>query len=100
MGKDMSITYDDMRNSAKDLADGHAEIEGKLAHLKNGIDNLVGAGFVTGAASPQFQESYHEFNTGVSKVLEGLQGMSKFLTSAADAYEQTDAQLAQALNKG
>lgn len=96
---DMQITYEDMRKSAKDLSDGHAEIEGKLSHLKNGIDNLVAAGFVTGSASPQFQASYDEFNTGVKKVLEGLHGMASFLTSAADAYQKTDEELAKALNK-
>lgn len=100
MGKDMSITYDDMRTSAKDLADGHSDIESRLTHLKNGIDNLVAAGFVTNSASGQFQDSYEEFNRGVKKVLGGLHGMSKFLTSAAGAYEDTDTQLAHALTKG
>jgi WXG100 family type VII secretion target len=94
---DMQITYEDMRNAAKDLEDGQSEIETRLTSLKNGIDGLVAAGFVTGSASKEFETSYTEFDKGVRQVIEGLQGMGKYLRSAADAYEQTDQELAKAL---
>lgn len=94
---DMQVTFDDMRNAAKDLADGHSEIEGKLTHLQNGIKNLVNGGYVTGKSSPAFERAYDEFNDGVKKTLEGLNGMGEFLKSAADAMDDTDQQLASAL---
>ena len=97
---DMNVTFDDMRAAAKDLADGQSEIEGRLTSLQNGIKNLVNAGYVTGKSSVAFERAYDEFNTGVSKTIEGLNGMGEFLKSAATAMDDTDTQLANALNKG
>ena len=96
----LNVTFDDMEKAALDLSDGHAEIEGRLTQLKNGIDSLVSGGYVTDKSSVAFQNSYAEFNTGVGKVLEGLQGMSSYLKQAARALADTDEQLASALNKG
>lgn len=97
---DMNVTFDDMRAAAKDLADGHSEIETKLTHLQNGITNLVAAGYVTGASSGVFDDKFKEFKKGASQVIEGLNGMGEFLKSAATAMDDTDKQLAQALQKG
>ncbi len=96
----LNVTFSDMEKAALDLSDGHAEIEGKLTHLKNGIDALVSGGYVTDKSSKAFQDSYIEFNTGVTKVLEGLHGMSSYLKQAAQALADTDSQLAAALHKG
>lgn len=97
---DLKVTYQDMRNSAKDLADGQSEIEDKLTHLQNGIKALVQAGYVTGKSSPEFERSYDEFDKGVRQVIKGLDGMGTYLKSASDAMEKTDEELAKALAKG
>jgi len=52
---------------------------------------------VTDRSSKQFDQSYSEFNTGATKTIEGLDGMAKFLESAADAFQQADEQLAKGL---
>ncbi|HEY8717626.1 WXG100 family type VII secretion target [Pengzhenrongella sp.] len=63
------------------------------------IKGLVNGGYVTDASSKQFDESYDEFDSGAVKMVEGLEGLGKYLTAAADTFEQADSELAKALNK-
>ena len=93
----VNVTYADMQSAAKQLQAGEQTIEGDLSRLKKLIDNLVAAGYVTDQSSKQFEASYTEFNTGATKMIQGLTGMSQFLDAAAKAFEQTDTQLASAL---
>lgn len=90
----MNVTYDDMRTAADRLGAGQAEIEAKLSELKSLIDNLVATGYVTDTSSKAFDASYSEFNTGVVKTVQGLQGMGDYLKTAARTLEDTDRQLA------
>ena len=55
------------------------------------------SGFQTGSASGAFQTSYTEFNSGATKTIAGLEGLSTFLKKAAEAFEKTDAELGKAL---
>jgi uncharacterized protein YukE len=52
---------------------------------------------VTDTSSKQFETSYTEFNTGATKMIQGLNGMGQFLDAAAKAFHETDTQLASAL---
>ena len=94
---DMNVTYAEMESAATQLTSGKADIESRLSQLKSNIENLVSSGYVTGKSSPAFQAAYDEFNTGVLKTIEGLEGMSTLLTQAAKALEDTDTQLANSL---
>jgi len=94
---DLAVTYADMDGAAKQLLSGHSDITAKLSQLKALIDNLVTGGYVTDSSSKVFEQSYTEFNTGVSQTLQGLEGMSSYLTAAAKAFSDTDTQLAKAL---
>ena len=95
----LNVTYEEMHSAAGRLKAGKAEIEGQLAKLKSMIDGLVSGGYVTDKSSKAFQTSYEEFNTGVNKTIEGLDGMGEYLSQAAKALQDTDEQLASALNK-
>ncbi|WP_078500292.1 WXG100 family type VII secretion target [Wenjunlia vitaminophila] len=95
----VSVTYQDMRDAAKKLQNGQQEIEQKLADLKKLVTSLVNGGYVTDRSSKQFDQSYDEFNEGAKKTIEGLDGMGKFLESAADAFERADDELAKGLGK-
>jgi WXG100 family type VII secretion target len=86
-----------MQSAATQLRNGEAQIESDLATLKKLIDNLVASGYVTDTSSKQFEASYTEFNTGATKMIQGLNGMGQYLDSAAKAFGETDAQLAAAL---
>jgi WXG100 family type VII secretion target len=94
---DLAVTYADMDSAAKQLINGHQEITAKLMALKTMVDGLVQNGFVTDRSSKQFEVSYTEFNKGVTQTIQGLDGMSKYLTAAAKAFGDTDNQLARAL---
>ena len=93
----LNVPYADMQSAATQLRNGEAQIESDLATLKKLIDNLVASGYVTDTSSKQFEASYTEFNTGATKMIQGLNGMGQYLDSAAKAFHETDAQLAAAL---
>jgi WXG100 family type VII secretion target len=95
----VNVTYADMQSAANQLRSGESQIEGDLAKLKKLIDNLVASGYVTDTSSKQFEASYTEFNTGATKMIQGLNGMGQYLDSAAKAFHETDAQLAAALKR-
>ncbi|TQL59576.1 WXG100 family type VII secretion target [Oryzihumus leptocrescens] len=93
----VNVTYQDMQDQATKLAAAKQDIENQLNHLKSQVDQLISGGFVTDSASGQFGSSYEEFNTGAKNCIEGLEGMSQYLTKAAQAFQDVDQQLASAL---
>ncbi|WP_394769102.1 WXG100 family type VII secretion target [Lacisediminihabitans sp.] len=95
----LNVTYGDMRDSATRLNNGEQDIESKLRELKTLVDGLIAGGYVTDKSSVAFGSSYQEFNDGATKTIQGLEGMSQYLTAAADALESTDSELAKALSK-
>jgi WXG100 family type VII secretion target len=95
----LNVTYQDMVDAATKLAGGRQDIDSKLRELKAQVDNLVNGGFVTERASKAFEASYSEFNDGITKTIEGLDGMSDYLNKAAQALQDTDSQLATAVQK-
>lgn len=97
MASDVNVTYGEMETAAKQLISGHQEITSKLTALKTMVDGLVQGGYVTDRSSKAFEASYEEFNKGVTQTIQGLEGMSKYLTAAAKAFGDTDSQLANAL---
>lgn len=94
----VSVTYQQLHDQAVKLANGRQEIESQLTTLKSQVDQLVAEGFVTDASSKAFQASYEEFTQGASKTIAGLDGMSNYLKTAAQTFQDVDSQLANALN--
>jgi WXG100 family type VII secretion target len=95
----VNVTYGDMQSAAKQLQAGESQIESDLSRLKKLVDNLVAGGYITDSSSKQFEASYTEFNTGATKMIQGLNGMGQYLDAAAKAFQDTDTQLANALKK-
>ena len=93
----VSVTYQDMSSAGAQLKSGKAEIEQTLTRLNGLITTLVGGGYVTDGSSRAFSASYEEFNSGVTKVVGGLEGMGTYLETAARTFQDADAHLAQAL---
>jgi WXG100 family type VII secretion target len=93
----VNVTYQELSDTASKLSNGQADIEGKLSELKGSVDQLIAAGFQTDKASGAFASAYDEFTSGATKTIEGLEGMSKFLKAAADAFTQVDDQLSSAI---
>ncbi|WP_326552116.1 WXG100 family type VII secretion target [Micromonospora sp. NBC_01813] len=95
----VNVTYQEMRDAANRLTRGKEKIMSKLVELRSMVNNLVDGGYVTDSSSKQFDESYTEFNEGATKMTEGLEGMGKYLTTAADTFQEADEELAKALRK-
>jgi WXG100 family type VII secretion target len=95
----VNVTYDEMRDAANRLTRGKEDITQKLTELRSMVNSLVNGGYVTDSSSKQFDSSYTEFNDGAVKMAEGLEGMGKYLTAAADTFQQADADLAKSLNQ-
>lgn len=94
---DMQVTYADMENASKQLQSGEHEMTNTLNQLQKLVQHLVTGGFVTNAASKQFDQSYSEFTHGAQQMMQGLGGMGKYLDTAAKTLQETDQQLAKAL---
>lgn len=90
----VNVTYQDMRTAASDLRCGKIDITDDLQLLKAKVDDLVRNGYVTDTSSKQFDTSYTDFDTGMKKVLEGLEGMAAYLDRAAQTFEDADNSLA------
>lgn len=93
----LNVTYADMQSAANQLRSAEQQIEADLARLKRLVDNLVASGYVTDSSSKRFDASYTQFNSGATKMIQGLNGMGQYLDAAAKAFAETDTQLAAAL---
>ncbi|MEU4926975.1 WXG100 family type VII secretion target [Streptomyces yokosukanensis] len=94
-GNDANLTYADMDKQAGELIKAMHHMEEQLKGIERGVENLVAHGFTTQKASGAYEESIKEFTKGAAKTVQGLHGLSKFLTDARKAYEHLDHQLAQ-----
>lgn len=95
----VNVTYQQLHDQATKLNNGRVEIENQLAALKAQVDALVHDGFVTDSASQSFQQSYELFTKGARETISGLEGMASYLTQAAQAFQDVDSQLANALHR-
>jgi WXG100 family type VII secretion target len=95
----VNVTYAEMQSAARQLQAGEQTMEGDLSKLKRLVDNLVAGGYVTDASSKQFEASYTQFNTGATKMVQGLNGMGQYLDAAVKAFTETDTQLAASLKQ-
>ncbi|WP_242089716.1 WXG100 family type VII secretion target [Curtobacterium sp. DN_7.5] len=93
----LNVTYGEMQDAATRLVNGEQDITSKLRELKSLVDSLITGGYVTDQSSVAFGSSYQEFNDGATKTIEGLEGMSMYLNKAAEALQQTDQELANAI---
>lgn len=92
----LNVSYGDIESAASKLTSGEQSLQETLSSLKSLIDSLVESGFVTDKASVQFQTSYTEFNDGATKTINGLTGLSGFLTKATQSMQELDQSLASA----
>ena len=93
----MTVTYAEMQDAAKQLNTGESTITDDLNRLQTLISHLVQGGFVTDQASKAFDESYSKFTSGATNMIQGLNGMASYLNSAVQAMQDTDTHLASAI---
>jgi|ERR1700712_372966 WXG100 family type VII secretion target len=93
----INVTYDDLRDAAQRLQAGKDDLHSKLAELSNLVHTLTSNGFQAEHSSAAYRDSFDQFTTGTRTAIDGLDGLSKFLVSAADALQQTDQGLASSI---
>lgn len=93
----LNVTYDDLRQTATRLTAGQDDLNNKLTELSQLVENLTANGFQAEQSSAAYRDSFEQFRTGTTQAVSGLEGLSKFLVSAADALQQTDEGLASGL---
>jgi WXG100 family type VII secretion target len=94
------LSFPQVQNSATRLNKEKEDIEQKLTQLKTMIDNLVSSEFVTERSSGKFQEDYDQWNTGAKQVMRGLEGMSRFLSTAITKHRELDESLSRGAGGG
>jgi WXG100 family type VII secretion target len=92
---DVTVGYEGMQGAAQQLQQAEQNMTEQLQSLRSMIDGLVSGEFRTQLASPRFQESYEQWNTGAQQMFEGLTGMASFLNQAVGGFQQLDADLQQ-----
>lgn len=90
----VNVTYQDLRDVARQLLAGRDALETTLTDLSNAVNMLTANGFQTDQASVAYRDSFDQFTQGTKQAVGGLEGLSAFLTQAADTLEQTDQGLA------
>ena len=91
---DVNIGYEGVSNASAQLRMGRLDMIERLQNLQTMIDNLVGSEFRTQLASGRFMESYTQWNTGAKNVVEGLEGMARYLSDVVREHQELDARLA------
>ena len=94
----MNVTYSEMTDAATRLTTGKEDLVLKLGELQTQVNSLVASGFVTDQASGAFQSSYELFTKGATEAVNGIEGMSQFLTKAAEALGNVDSELAKGIS--
>ncbi|GAB2982143.1 hypothetical protein GCM10023080_055430 [Streptomyces pseudoechinosporeus] len=101
MAKDADITYAELEKEAGKLLRDMERLHGELDSIDDRIKTLVdNGGYTTQKGSAAFEESFKDFTKGAKKAMEGLEGMSKFLTKAKEAYQNLDEELARGVKGG
>jgi WXG100 family type VII secretion target len=89
----IKVTSEDLQRQAVQIQQSSSRIEDELTALKSQIDTMTSGDWL-GAASSQFQTLYTNWNTSATNMKQALDGISSLLTSTAQAYAQTEQDLA------
>ena len=90
MGK-LKVTSEQLISLSGSLKNGSESVQSQLDSMRRQIEPL--AADWEGAASGQFQSMWNEWQSGAKQVREALEGISKLLKGAGEAYERTEADI-------
>lgn len=90
----IKVTPEELRDQASQVSQGAGEVQDLLQKLLGQIHDL--ASRWEGAGSSSFQQLYDEWAKGADMTKQGMDGIAKFLTDAAQQYEDTDKAIAAA----
>ncbi|MGA3183114.1 MAG: WXG100 family type VII secretion target [Candidatus Dormibacteria bacterium] len=94
----IKVTSDDLMTVSGSLQAGASEIDSRLKTMQGQVQSLIESGW-QGAASAQFGGLFQEWNQGAAQLNTALEGISKLLTGAANAYAQTEQSITQSMQQ-
>lgn len=97
---DVSLSYSEMQQVKSVFERDAQQMEESLRNLVKLVNQLTTGPFKTDKASPAFMQAYANIDKGGQQVMQGIQGLGKFLGAAVQGAQQLDQQLAQQLSKG
>lgn len=97
---DVSLSYAEMQQVKGVFEQNAQQMEDALRNLMKLVNQLTSGPFKTAKASPAFVQSYTNIDKGGQQVMQGIQGLGKFLGAAVEGAQHLDQQLAQQLSKG
>lgn len=90
----LTVQSEDLRSQSAAVQRGAAEVSDTLTQLTTQIADL--ASRWQGGASQAFQSRWQEWQAGAKNIQQAMDDMGRFLGTAAETYEQTEAGLQQA----
>ena len=97
---DVTLSYGEMQQAQSVFQQNAQQLETALNNLLKLTNQLVAGPFKTDKASPAFMQSYQQLHKGGQQVMQGVEGLGKFLGAAVQGAQQLDQNLAQQLAKG
>ena len=88
----LKVTAEELISVAGQLNAAASNIMEENSRAMGQVDSLVGAGW-EGAASQQFSALFAQWKQGADQVQDALHGISQLLSSAGQAYQQTEDQI-------
>jgi hypothetical protein len=96
----VTLSYAEMEQVKATFEKDATDMETALRNLMKLVNQLTSSNFKTDKASPAFLQSCQNIEKGGLQVMQGIQGLGKFLGAAVQGAQQLDDQLAKALGKG
>jgi len=93
---EMKLRADEARESANHVKTEAGAIKDQIQSLRDYLGNLSDS--FTGQAATAFDSTFVDWKQGADQMMDGLDGLGEFLSQAATAIEETDAQIASQLN--
>ncbi|HEV2243345.1 MAG TPA: WXG100 family type VII secretion target [Streptosporangiaceae bacterium] len=97
---DVQLSYAEMQQVKAVFEKDAQQMEAALSNLLKLVNQLTSGAFKTDKASPAFVTAYTNIDKGGRQVMQGIEGLGKFLGAAVEGATQLDDQLAKALGKG
>ncbi len=86
------LQADEARTAADDVTASATQVQGDFDSLKSRLGGLADS--FQGRSADAFDNKYTEWETSAKELLEALDSLGKFLTSAANTIEETDSSIA------
>lgn len=95
----LNVTYDEMNQQATQLQQAQQEITQRLQMTQNQVSQLVSSGFVTDRASEAFRGTVEDFIVSANRTIDVLNTLATNLRAMANAYQETDQNIASQMGR-